>query len=138
MGKKKLFSFGKLNTKGMAPKLVGNAAGGLVAAAVDGFLLKNMSAPLQSGIKAGIGVLLPLVVKEPIVEGIGNTLIGVSAYNLSKSYVPGLTGFDSSLSGIGRRNSLYKRMGRKGRMSGMFDSSLSGGNKVTHKSSIAL
>jgi hypothetical protein len=126
-----------MNTKGMAPKLVGNAAGGLVAAAVDGFILKNMSAPLQSGIKAGIGVLLPLVVKEPIVEGIGNTLIGVAAYNLSRSYVPGLTGFDSSLSGIGRGKSYYSRLGRKSRMSGMFDASLSG-NKVTHKSSIAL
>ena len=114
--------------KSVVPQVVGNVAGGLGAAAIDSMLLPTMDGNLKDGIKVALGIFLPVFVKEPVITGASNALIGVAAYNLSQRFVPGMSGvrrIDQSIAGA---SGYYRSLGNIPKRS-VTDSSIAGEKK---------
>ncbi len=82
-----------MNTKNLMPALIGGVAGGVVSAALDAYVMKSLSETIRDGVKLAAGIALPMFVKgNAMVAAAGDSMIGVAAYNLSKAYIPGMSG----------------------------------------------
>lgn len=81
--------FGKLNYGSIVKNTVAVAAGGVVASVVDNYIT---TATTNMLLKGGVGLIVPLVVKDETVGRVCDSLLAVTAYQASKLYlIPKLT-----------------------------------------------
>lgn len=90
---------GKLNTA----DIVGNVVGGAGSVFVDKGLDKitTMSTNTKALIKAGIGIALPMITKNPYVLGASEGMLGVAAYQLTQENMSAVAGLLPGQSAVG-------------------------------------
>lgn len=74
--------------------------GGMAANLVDTKLMSTSSVYTKAGVKAAVGVALPMVLGGSITESLGASMVGVAGYQLAEELLGESTG-DNSGSGSG-------------------------------------
>jgi hypothetical protein len=107
----------KFSSQGLVPRVIGAAAGGGVNAAFDKYLADMLVSKNSSGVetsyasyvKAGIGLLLPIVSSNKMIETGANVLLGIGISDIvkkvlpdSESAVPPTTAAEAGVSYVGR------------------------------------
>lgn len=90
---------GKINTA----DIVGNVVGGAGSVFVDKGLDKitTMSTNTKALVKAGIGIVLPMVSKNPYILGASEGMLGVAAYQLTQENLSSISGLLPGQSSVG-------------------------------------
>ena len=106
-------------SKGLGGRLMGGLVGGAASAVVDRYLtpaLPESVASYPDYVKAGLGIVLPMVVKgNQLVNSASDGLIAVAASNIVGDLLAGgtfNTGTDSSSSQSGVRGAASRMVGR--------------------------
>lgn len=89
----------KIKKSSLGDTLIGagvGVVGGIAANLIDSKVMDQSSAYTKAGVKAAIGVALPMLIGGTITESLGASMIGVAGYQLATEF-----GLDNSGSGSG-------------------------------------
>ena len=87
----------KIKKSSLGDTLIGagvGVVGGIAANLIDSKVMDQSSAYTKAGIKAAIGVALPMLIGGTITESLGASMIGVAGYQLATEF-----GLDNSSNG---------------------------------------